>query len=78
MTVTPAGGGNPTSQAFEGPWALFRMLDRAQIQPTSQPEKMIATFNLEGRRAQFEVISGSVQNPLKLSEIEQFRCPGKL
>jgi len=78
MTVTPAGGGNPSSQVFEGPWALFRMLDRAQIQPTSQPEKMVATFNLEGRRAQFEVISGSVQNPLKLSEVEQFRCPGRL
>jgi len=78
LQVTPAGGGNPTSQVFEGPWALFRMLDRAQIQPTPQPEKMIATFNLEGRRAQFEVISGSVQNPLRLSELEQFRCPGRL
>jgi type VI secretion system protein ImpL len=57
---------------------LLRLLDRAQIQPTGQPEKMVATLNLDGRRAQFEIVSGSVQNPLRLPELEQFRCPGRL
>ena len=78
LYATLAGGGNTPSQSFEGPWALFRLLDRAQLQPTSQPEKMIATFNLEGRRAQFEINSASVQNPLRLPELEQFRCPDRL
>jgi type VI secretion system protein ImpL len=79
LQVSPPGAsGSPSAHVFEGPWALFRLLDRAQIQPTSQPEKMLATFNLEGRRAQFEIISGSVQNPMKLPELEQFRCPGRL
>ena len=78
LHATLAGGGNTPSQSFEGPWALFRLLDRAQLQPTSQPEKMIATFNLEGRRAQFEINSASVQNPLRLPELEQFRCPDRL
>jgi type VI secretion system protein ImpL len=36
------------------------------------------TFNVEGRKAQFEVLSASVQNPLRLADLEQFRCPGKL
>jgi type VI secretion system protein ImpL len=54
------------------------MLDKAQMQPTNQPEKMLATFTIDGRKAQFEVVSGSVQNPLRLAELEQFRCPGKL
>jgi type VI secretion system protein ImpL len=76
QVIPPTAGAS--SQTFEGPWALFRLLDRAQIQPTPQPEKMMATFNLDGRRAQFEVISGSVQNPLRLPELEQFRCPGAL
>jgi type VI secretion system protein ImpL len=77
VQVTPPGAG-ASSQLYEGPWALFRLLDRAQIQPTAQSEKMVATFNLDGRRAQFEIISGSVQNPLRLPELEQFRCPGRL
>ena len=62
LYATLAGGGNTPSQSFEGPWALFRLLDRAQLQPTSQPEKMIATFNLEGRRAQFEINSASAKS----------------
>ncbi|MGZ8264972.1 MAG: type VI secretion IcmF C-terminal domain-containing protein, partial [Burkholderiales bacterium] len=78
LQATPPGASGSSGQLFEGPWALFRLLDRAQIQPTSQPEKMLATFNIDGRRAQFEIISGSVQNPLRLPEIEQFRCPGRL
>jgi type VI secretion system protein ImpL len=79
VQVTPPGpGGGSSNMVFEGPWALLRLLDKAQLQPTNQPEKMLATFNLDGRKAQFEVISGSVQNPLRLPELEHFRCPGRL
>ena len=31
-------GGAPIQ--FEGPWALFRLFDRFEVQPTSQPEKI--------------------------------------
>ena len=75
VQATP--GGSP-GQVYEGQWALFRMLDHAQIQPTPQPEKMLVTLNVEGRKAQFELVSASVQNPFRLPELEQFRCPAKL
>jgi type VI secretion system protein ImpL len=78
LQVSPASASGTSGQVFEGPWALFRMLDRAQISPTSLPEKSIVTFNIDGRKAQFEVISGSVQNPFRLRELEQFNCPGSL
>jgi type VI secretion system protein ImpL len=79
LQATPPGtNAGASNLLFEGPWALLRLLDKAQMQPTNQPEKMLATFNIDGRKAQFEVISGSVQNPLRLSELEQFRCPGRL
>jgi type VI secretion system protein ImpL len=79
VQATPPGtSATGSNLLFEGPWAILRLLDRAQIQPTSQPEKMLATFNLDGRKAQFEILSGSVQNPLRLSELEQFRCPSRL
>jgi len=39
---------------------------------------MLVTLNVEGRKAQFELVSASVQNPFRLPELEQFRCPAKL
>lgn len=78
LQLSPAGTGTTSGQLFEGPWALFRMLDRAQIAPTALPEKSNVTFSIDGRKAQFEVISGSVQNPFRLRELEQFHCPASL
>ena len=62
----------------EGPWALFRLLDRFDVQPTAQPEKFNALINLEGKRIKLEVIANSVMNPFRMREIQQFRCPGAL
>jgi len=62
----------------EGSWALFRLFDRFDVQPTPQPEKLLITMNLEGKRARFEVTANSVFNPFRLREIQQFRCPGSL
>ena len=67
-----------TPLSFEGPWALFRLFDRFEVQPSSQPEKFTLTINLEGRRVRFEVIANSVVNPFRMREIQQFRCPGAL
>ena len=69
-------GGAPIQ--FEGPWALFRLFDRFEVQPTSQPEKIIVVLNLDGRRARLEVTAGSVFNPFRMREVQQFRCPSSL
>ena len=69
-------GGSPV--LFEGPWALFRMFDRFDVQPSAQPEKFTVVMNLNGKRARFEVTASSVFNPFRLREIQQFRCPGSL
>jgi type VI secretion system protein ImpL len=71
-----ANGGAPL--VFDGPWALFRMFDRFGIQPSPQPEKFSVTMNLDGKKATFEVVANSVLNPLRLREMQQFRCPGAL
>lgn len=63
---------------FDGPWALFRLFDRFEILPSSQPEKFTLLVNLEGKRIRFEVIANSVINPFRMREIQQFRCPGAL
>ena len=67
-----------TPLTFEGPWALFRLFDRFDVQPSSQPEKFSVLLNLEGKRVRLEVIANSVVNPFRMREIQQFRCPGSL
>ena len=63
---------------FDGPWALFRMFERFDVQPTAQPERFVVPMLLEGRKAWLEVTASSVFNPFRLKEIQQFRCPGSL
>ena len=71
-------GNDASGQLFEGPWALFRMFDQVRLEGSGQPEKFVATFDVEGRKARFEVRTGSVQNPFRLRELGQFQCPGQL
>jgi len=59
----------------EGAWALFRMLDKARIQSTNQPERFTVIFTVDGRSATFEVLAGSVVNPFRMREIAAFQCP---
>ena len=72
--------GNPGGQIqlFEGPWALFRLLGQFEVQPSTQPERFTVVLNLDGRRARLEVIAASALNPLRLREMQSFRCPDTL
>ncbi len=63
---------------FEGPWALFRMIDRFEVQPSAVPERFTLVMNLDGKRARVDVITSSVFNPFQMREVKQFRCPAAL
>lgn len=73
ITTQPAVGAGLSA---DGPWALFRLFDRFEVQPTQQPEKFIVLINVDGKRARLEVTASSVFNPFRLKEMQQFRCPG--
>lgn len=78
LQISPAPQEGISGQVFGGPWALFRMFDNVQINPSPQTEKFVATFNINGKKAQFEVTTSSVQNPFRLQELQDFKCPSKL
>jgi type VI secretion system protein ImpL len=69
-------GGAP--QLFEGPWALFRLIGQYEVQASPQPERFTVVINIDGRKAKLEVISASALNPLRLREMQAFRCPEAL
>ena len=75
IKLSAAGG---AVQTFEGPWALFRLFDRFEVQPSAQPERFTVLLNLDGKKAKLEVISGSAINPLRMREVPGFRCPDAL
>jgi type VI secretion system protein ImpL len=65
------------SRSWSGPWALFRMFDAGDLRNTSGPERFVASFDIEGRKVQLEIIANSVANPFRLREVAGFRCPAR-
>ncbi|HJW12306.1 MAG TPA: ImcF-related family protein, partial [Albitalea sp.] len=78
LQLTAAGGGSASDFVFEGPWALFHLFDRVRVEPGATPERAQLTFDVEGRKARFEVRSATPLNPLLRQDLEQFQCPKKL
>ena len=68
-------GQRPSATVFEGPWALLRLFDRVKIEPANCPSDFRATFDVDGRKAVFEVTANSVRNPFRLRELSEFACP---
>jgi type VI secretion system protein ImpL len=78
VQVSPPSASGGSGLVTEGPWALFRLLDRLQVEPGAAPERFRVIFNVDGRKAVFEVTTSSVRNPFRLRELEDFACPAKL
>jgi len=75
VQIAPPSSTGTSGFTTDGPWALFRMLDKAQMERGTGPEKFLATFSVDNRRARFEVTANSVQHPIRLSELQAFSCP---
>ena len=62
----------------EGPWALFRVLDKGTAQPGAQPGLVRLAFAADAKRsATLELQPTSVSNPFQSRELYQFQCPGQ-
>ena len=59
----------------DGPWALFRLLDAAEIRRTSASDRMRVIFRVGERIVIFQLQSSSVLNPFALPALSKFSCP---
>jgi type VI secretion system protein ImpL len=59
--------------AFQGQWALFRLLDHATTQTQSET-RFLVTFRQDGKQARVVVEAGSIRNPLARRELARFHC----
>jgi type VI secretion system protein ImpL len=72
VQLAPSSG---SGYVFEGPWSLFRLLDRVRVEPGEAPSRATLSLDVEGRKARLEVRSLSPWNPLLRENLEQFECP---
>ena len=71
----------PTGESImrePGPWAWFKVIDRANVAPTDRAEVFTVDFTLGGRTAHYELIARSARNPFDFPELQQFECPEQL
>ena len=78
VALSPVSAAGSSGLVTDGPWALFKLFDRLQIEPAGAPERFRATFNIDGRKAVFDITASSVRNPFRLPELEAFSCPERL
>lgn len=73
--LQPMVNGTGNALRRDGPWALFRLLDTAEMRATTASDRTRVIFNIGGRIAIFNMQSGSVLNPFALPALKQFSCP---
>jgi type VI secretion system protein ImpL len=77
VRVHMAPSANSAGYVFDGPWALLRLLDRARVERADTPDRVLLVFDIEGRRARFEVRSSGAHHPLLRQELESLSCPNR-
>jgi type VI secretion system IcmF/VasK family protein len=61
-----------------GPWAWFKLLDKAQIKPMEDPKQFQLNFNIDGTEAKILLLADNPINPFISNVLEGFRCPDSL
>jgi type VI secretion system protein ImpL len=65
--------GDRPNQAFQGPWAWFRLLDAGQLQPASDVRYTLS-LQAGSHQSRVTVEATSIRNPFLKSDLRQFRC----
>lgn len=74
IVFTPVIEARPAVLTLDGPWALFRLVDRGRLDPRATGDKFDLSFTVEGFEAVFELDAASVNNPFRRDLLERFRC----
>ncbi|MEJ8827318.1 type VI secretion system membrane subunit TssM [Variovorax humicola] len=77
LTANPRISGPTSTVSTQGPWALFRLLDKGHIVGTATPGRVSVEFQFDGRKTLLDINTGSQPNPLNSDLLRGFRCPGR-
>ncbi len=74
-------------KTFDGPWAWFKLLDRANIKKTRKSNVYLATYTVTESRSgnrkehhsiQYLIKAKSVKNPFSQNLLGKFKCPSSI
>ncbi len=74
VQFTPLSGGPATGFSAEGPWAWFRLLDKARTETAGARDRIMVTFERKGMTAVYELQASSLSNPFSSDVLEKFSC----
>ena len=77
MTAQPRISSATSTLSMQGPWALFRLLDKGRAVDSATPGRSDVEYVFDGRKAVLELGTGSQPNPLNSDLLKGFRCPGR-
>ncbi|WP_233808482.1 type VI secretion system membrane subunit TssM [Paraburkholderia sp. HP33-1] len=76
LTANPRVRPDTSTIITEGPWALFRLIDRGRVTSTLSSSRSAVDFNFDDRHAVIELTSGGQSGPQLTALLRGFRCPG--
>jgi type VI secretion system protein ImpL len=76
MRVTSGLRSNIPVIATNGPWALFRLLERGTLREAGVVGQSTVSFDFEGYKARIGLDMGNLPNPLLSHLLKDFSCPG--
>jgi type VI secretion system protein ImpL len=74
ITLEEKGGGRPNI-VEQGPWALYRLLGKAQFEAQTET-RFLATYTLNGKTIRLIVQANSSRNPFARDVLHGFNCQG--
>ena len=77
ITANPRIRQDTSTILTNGPWALFRLLDKGHLVSTASSNRQLVEYNFDGRRAVLEITTGSDFNPLGSTLLSSFSCPAR-
>jgi type VI secretion system protein ImpL len=77
LIANPRISGATSTVYVNGPWALFRLLDKGRLINTATPGRTSVEFSFDGRKALLDISAGSQPSPLNSDLLTGFRCPGR-
>ena len=73
LAFDPASGSPPVMG--QGSWALFRVMDQAEVTASGGSDSFTIAFRSGGQQARFSLQAGSSRNPFGHPLLEGFQCP---
>lgn len=70
--------GDDFTQSFDGPWALFRLIQSATLTPTNNPQKYTLKLKFGKATATYHLITDNRINPFIPDILNKFHCPDSL